>query len=209
MDLQFNGANSISVSNKQTHLVIDDNLKELGLSTITKADDIALFTSSEKLVSAKNAKLVIDSPGEYEVGNMSIYGIAARAHTDGPDEHTATIYKILAGEICLVVAGHIYPELSDKQLEAIGMVDVLFIPVGGHGYTLDATGALKLIKDIEPKLVIPTNYDDKGVKYPVPQDSLDDAVKTLAMEPKDRVAKLKLKPADLPETTQLLVLERT
>jgi L-ascorbate metabolism protein UlaG (beta-lactamase superfamily) len=73
---------------------------------------------------------------------------------------------------------------------------------------MDAVGALNVIKSIEPKLVIPTHYDDKGLKYPVPQVSLEEALKGLAMEPKETVPKLKLKPADISETTELIVLER-
>ncbi|HLZ14505.1 MAG TPA: hypothetical protein VKQ34_00760, partial [Candidatus Saccharimonadales bacterium] len=77
-----------------------------------------------------------------------------------------------------------------------------------NGYTLDAVGALKLIKKVEPKLVIPTHYADDALAYPVPQQSLEDALKALAMQPKETVAKLRVKTAELGETTQLVVLER-
>jgi L-ascorbate metabolism protein UlaG (beta-lactamase superfamily) len=83
----------------------------------------------------------------------------------------------------------------------------LAIPVGGSGYTLDPVGALTVIKEIEPKLVIPTHYADKAVKYEVPQVDLDHALKELAMEPKETVAKLKLKSGELSDVMQLVVLE--
>jgi len=83
----------------------------------------------------------------------------------------------------------------------------MFVPVGGHGYTLDAVGALKLIKKIEPKLVIPTHYDDKALTFSVPQQSLEEAIKALGMEPKETVAKLKLKQSEMSDVTQLIVLE--
>ena len=89
------------------------------------------------------------------------------------------------------------------------MVDVLVVPVGGNGYTVDPVGALKLIKAIEPKLVVPTHYADKALKYPVPQQDLAAALKELAMETKETVAKLKLKPAELTDVTQLIVLEKS
>jgi len=84
----------------------------------------------------------------------------------------------------------------------------MFVPVGGNGYTLDAIGALKLIKKIEPKLVIPTHYDDSGLKFPVPQQTLEEALKSLAMEPKETVTKLRLKSGELGDVTQLIVLEK-
>jgi L-ascorbate metabolism protein UlaG (beta-lactamase superfamily) len=67
---------------------------------------------------------------------------------------------------------------------------------------------LKLIKEIEPKLVIPTHYDDKDLSYEVPQQPLEEALKALSMEPREKVAKLKIKAGELPEITQLVVLEK-
>ena len=74
---------------------------------------------------------------------------------------------------------------------------------------LDGIGALKLVKKIEPKLVVPTHYEDGGLKFPVPQQSLEQALKALAMEPKETTQKLRLKPGDLADLTQLMVLERS
>ncbi|MEO5627316.1 MAG: MBL fold metallo-hydrolase [Candidatus Saccharimonadales bacterium] len=208
MDIQFYGANCIRLSNKKASLIFDDNLADIGLSSVTRAGEIALFTGIHSQPKPE-VKLVIDYPGEYEVSNVSIRGVMARAHIEEDDKKSAVIYRMIMDDLKVVVLGHIYPELSDEQLEAIGMVDVLFIPVGGSGYTLDPIGALKLIKKIEPKLVIPTHYDDSKIQYPVPQQSLEEALKVLAMEPKETVDKLKLKPSDLSETTQVIVLKRS
>jgi len=207
MDIQFHGANCVILSTKQARIVVDDNLAELGAKPMLKAGDIALFTNNVHGEPTQPVKIAIDQPGEYEVSEVSVYGIAARAHMDEEGQNSATMYKLIAEDLRVLVTGHVYPELSDAQLEAIGMVDVMFVPVGGNGYTLDAVGALKLIKKIEPKLIIPTHYDAKGLNFPVPQQTLADALKGLAMEPKETVAKLKLKPADLGDATQLIVLE--
>lgn len=206
MELQYYGANCLGLTHKGTRIIIDDNLAELGGKGVTKATDVALFTGPHG--TAGGARLAFDSPGEYEVADISIVGIAARAHVDEAGQ-AATMFKLVTGEVSVLFTGHIYPELSEAQLEAIGLVDLLVVPVGGNGYTVDPVGALKLIKDIEPKLVIPTHYDDKSLKYPVPQQELAAALKELAMEPKDTIAKLKLKPAELTDLTQLIVLEKT
>lgn len=207
MDIQFYGANCIVIAGKRARIVIDDNLAELGGKSVAKEGDVALFTSKHKS-SPAGVKISIDEPGEYEVSGVSIYGIAARAHMDEEKQKTATMYKMLLEDMNVLVTGHIYPELSDSQLESIGMVDVLFIPVGGNGYTLDGIGALKLIKKIEPKLIIPTHYDDGRLTFPMPQQTLEQGLKALAMEPKETVAKLKLKAGDLADTTSLIVLEK-
>lgn len=206
MDLQFYGANCISLTHKGTRVVVDDNLADLGGKSILKADDVALYTASHG--ASTPARLLLDSPGEFEVSDVSIIGLAARAHIDEPNQKHATIFKLTTGEQNVLVTGHIYPELNEAQLEAIGLVDVLIIPVGGSGYTLDAVGALKLIKEIEPKLVIPTHYADNSLNYPVPQQDLASVLKDLSMEPRETVSKLRLKPGELSDVTQLTILEK-
>lgn len=208
MEIQYFGGNCIRLSTKKAQIIVDDNLVDLGQKSVTKKGDIALFTAAHAGVSA-DVKLTVDQPGEYEVSDMSVQGIAARAHIDEADQHTATMFKIAGDDMRVVVTGHIYPDLDDDQLESLGRVDVLVIPVGGNGYTLDSVGALKIIKKIEPKIVVPTHYDQKGLKFPVPQTSLEDALKGLAMEPSETVAgKLKLKPSELADVTRLIILEK-
>lgn len=206
MELQFYGANCVVLTHKGTRIVIDDNLADLGAKGITRTEDIALFTGVHNEID--NARRVFDSPGEYEVADISIIGITARGHMEEPGKLGATMFKLVTGDLSVLVTGHIYPELSDGQLESIGSVDLLVVPVGGNGYTVDPVGAIKLIKDIEPKLVIPTHYADKALNYPVPQQDLSNALKEVAMEPKETVAKLKLKPGELTDVTQLIVLEK-
>lgn len=207
MDLQYYGANTISLTYKGTTVVIDDNLSELGAKSITKPDNIALFTSQQHPNSP--ARLVFDRPGEYETSEISMLGLPVRANMDEEGKTSVTLFKIVVDGICVLITGHIYPEFSEAQLEDIGPIDVLIIPVGGNGYTTDAVGALKIIKDVDPKIVIPTHYDDESLKYPVPQQSLEMALKELAMEPKDTVTKLRIKSADLADdATKLILLKK-
>jgi len=59
---------------------------------------------------------------------------------DEPDQKNATLYKLLIEDIRVLITGHIFPELSDSELGSIGTVDLLCIPVGGNGYTIDGVG---------------------------------------------------------------------
>lgn len=207
MDMQFFGANCVVLGSKQTRVVVDDNLAALGGKSVTKDGDICLFTGAHE-APAGSPKLVLDMPGEYEASNISIFGLQARAHMDEEGQNSAVMYKVTWGETRVLFTGHVFPKLTDDELEQIGIVDVMFVPVGGNGYTLDATGALQLIKAIEPKIVVPTHYADKALKYEVPQAELSDALHTLGMEPKEKVAKFQFKPAEATDTTQLVVLEK-
>lgn len=208
MEFQYRGGNCITITTRQATLVVDDNLAELGLKPVTKPDDIALFTYLPGKKTAP-ARITFNDPGEYEASEISIFGIPARAHMDETGKQTATIYKIQYGDLKVAVTGHIHPDISEEELEELGAVDVLFIPVGGNGYTLDPVGAFSVIKKIEPKIVVPTHYDDAKLSYPVPQQPLSEAIKGLAMEPKETTSKLKPKAADFSDMTQLIILERS
>ncbi len=205
MELQYYGANCLRLSTKEASIIVDDNLADLGLKSVTKSGDIVLKTQI-KPDQTDEGQLTIAQPGEYEVSKVSIQGVQARAHMDEEGQQSATIFKLTAGDARVVITGHIHPDLDDDQIESLGTVDVLVIPVGGNGYTLDAVGALKVIKKIEPKIVVPVHYADKAVKYPVPQAELEDALKNMSMEVAETVPKLKI--SNLPEAAQLIVVER-
>jgi hypothetical protein len=207
VELTFYGANCVRLAAKKAHITVDDNLAALGLKTVTKSADISLRTN-KMLPKHPEAAFSAEMPGEYEVSGVVIRGIAARAHMDEEGQHSAVIYTIEADDTKVVILGHIYPELSEDQLERIGLADIAVVPVGGMGYTLDGAGALKVIKQIEPKVVIPTHYSDKAIRYEVPQAELADAVKNMGMEITETVAKYKIKPSELSDTSRLIVLER-
>lgn len=209
MELQYFGGNCIKIVTKKSTLVVDDNLVDLGGKPIVRDGDTVLFTGAQYKVEA-TPKISINMPGDYEVSGVSIHGIAARGHMDEEGSLNAVMYRIVVEDIRIAVVGHIYPDLTEDQLEGLGMIDILIIPVGGHGFTLDPVGALKVIKKIEPKIVVPVQYADKTLSYEVPATDLDVALKELGMEPKETVDKLKLKTTEmLGDQTQLIVVSKS
>lgn len=207
MEIHFFGGNCIKIATKKNSVVIDDNLQTLGQKTVVTEKDIALYTSAHIKPAAKSY-FDISGPGEYEVSDVSIQGVAARAHMDDEKGSSATMYRIIIDDVRIAVVGHIYADLSNEQLEALGTIDILFVPVGNSGYTLDGIGAQKVIKEIEPKLVIPTHYADKALSYEVPQIELETALKELGIEPHETLDSLKIKNLELTDTTKLVVLSR-
>lgn len=209
MELTYRGANCITINNKKTRLVIDDTLGKMGLKNVRKDGDILLFTdeAGSKDEAPKKAKFIVNCPGEYEISNFSINGIPARSHMD-EEGANSIIYRIITSDVRIAVLGNIHPELTDDQLEEIGAVDILCIPVGGNGYTLDGAGAIGIIKKIEPKIVVPLHYRDKAIKYPVPQADLETALKAMSMEITETQDSIKQKGLETITNTRLVVLNR-
>ncbi len=205
MEITYYGANCVRITNKKVSIVIDDNLEDVGLKSVTQADDIAVFTQHEH--KPTGAKFTIDNPGEYEISEVSVQGIAAQKHVDS-DGKNAIIYSLIIGDLTFGVLGHINPSLTDEQLEALGLIDVLFVPIGGNGFTIDSTGAVQVIKKIEPKLVVPTHFADSKISYEVPQAELDKFLHEVGAADTKPVDNLKLKKADLQDKTEVIVLNR-
>jgi L-ascorbate metabolism protein UlaG (beta-lactamase superfamily) len=207
VEIQYYGGNCIKISTKKFSVVVDDNLAELGQKSIVAGKDIALYTS-RLLKPVSGSHFDITEPGEYEVSDVSIQGVPARAHMDEEKTYNATMYRIIIDDVRIAVVGHIFADLDDDQLEALGTIDILFVPVGNSGYTLDGMGAQKVIKEVEPKLVIPTHYAEKGLNYEVPQVDLETALKEIGIEPHETMESLKIKNLELSDTTKLVVLTR-
>jgi L-ascorbate metabolism protein UlaG (beta-lactamase superfamily) len=192
-DIEYKGGNTVVISTKKAAIVTDPKLSVVGLKDLVVKDAIEISTESRFALNSQDAKLLIECPGEYGVSDFDIHGIAAQRHLDTADtEKLSTIYRIEIGDVRIGLIGNIYEVLSDDQLEALGVIDILIIPVGGNGYTLDATGAANLTRKIDPKVVIPVHYADAKLKYEVNQDELALFVKELGAAT-EQVAKYKLK----------------
>lgn len=192
-EIEYKGANCVVISTKKASIVTDPKLSIVGLKDANVKDVIELATEARFALNSEDARLVIEGPGEYGVADFDIRGVAAQRHLDAEsDPKVSTIYRVETTEIRAAVIGNIYEKLSEAQLEEIGIVDVVIIPVGGSGYTLDATGAATIVRQIDPKIVVPVHYDDSALKYEVPQSDVDVFIKELGA-PVEEAAKLKLK----------------
>ncbi len=209
-EVEYKGGNGVVISSKKTTIIADPKLSILGLKDLKVQDQVELLTEDRFRVDGPDARLVIESPGEYEVGDFTIHGIPAQRHIDSSDAAKAsTVYRLETADVRVALLGNIDPKLNEEQLEAIGLIDVLILPVGGNGYTLDGTSAAAIVRQIEPKVVIPIHYADPGLRYEVAQDSLEHFGKELGA-PIETVAKYKLKSSSaLPPVLTIVELQRT
>jgi L-ascorbate metabolism protein UlaG (beta-lactamase superfamily) len=65
--------------------------------------------------------------------------------------------------------------LRPEQREAIGTVDVVFVPVGG-GPTIGGAAAAELVRSLAPRLVVPMHYRTPAVNFLEPPDAFLDAL---------------------------------
>lgn len=209
-DIEYKGGNTVVIATKKTTVVIDPKLSVVGLKDVLLKDAIEIATEARFASTNPAAKLLIEGPGEYEAGDFSIRGIRATRHLDTEsDEPISTMYRIEVGDVRIAVIGNIAGKLNEDQLEGLGVVDILVLPVGGGGYTLDATGAAMLTRQIDPKVVIPVHYADAALAYEVPQDILETFTKELTA-PVETTGKYKIKSsASLPPVLTVVEVSRS
>ena len=100
----------------------------------------------------------IRGPGEYEVGGIYVAGIRADGNTGSPRNRQGNVaYLIEIEGVNVCHLGALDHPLTQQELEPIDDVDVLLLPVGGHG-VLNASKAAELINQLEPSYVIPMHY---------------------------------------------------
>ncbi|MDR1196661.1 MAG: MBL fold metallo-hydrolase [Candidatus Nomurabacteria bacterium] len=206
MEIEYRGYNCVVIKTKRGTIVVDPPEK-VNVKEIASENTITLATQDDFV--PPKANFVIDMPGEYEHNDISIVGIPVQRHID-PEEKgkAATAYVVNAENIRVAVLGHITSPISDDDLESLGIVNVLVVPVGGGGYTLDAHDAAAVVRQISPKAVIPTHYADKELTYEVPQETVDVFVKELSASVEEADS-LKLKTsAALPEALTVYRLKR-
>lgn len=210
LDVEYKGGNTVVLKTKKTTVVVDPKGSVYGGKDIAEKDAVELATEKRFVVNSPKTRIVLEGPGEYEVDDFSIRGIKAQRHIDQEtDVPASTIYRIEAGDINLAVIGNIAAPLSDDQLESIGVVDIAILPVGGGGYTLDATSAVAVVRSLDPKVVIPVHYNDSGLKYEVPQAGVEEFVSELGAGV-EQVEKYKLKSVGvLPESLTVVQLARS
>ena len=210
-DIEYKGGNTVIISTKKTTVVFDPKQSVVGLKDLVVKEAIQVATEERFVFADAAYRLVLEGPGEYEVGDVSIRGVAAQRHIDS--EATAlvsTIYQLEIGGVRIAVLGNIAPKLSDDQLEAIGIVDIVVIPVGGNGYTLDATSAASLVRQLEPSAVIPVHYADATLKYEVQQDTLETFTSELGAPIEQVGNKYKVKSvAGLPQALTVVAVDKS
>jgi L-ascorbate metabolism protein UlaG (beta-lactamase superfamily) len=148
---------------------------------------------------------VIHGPGEYEIKGVHVFGFQTyHDEKKGEERGRNTVFAIEAEGLTLVHLGDLGHLLENKLVEDLGDVDVLMIPVGGT-YTIDAAKATDVVRQIEPKIVIPMHY--KNPVSDLTLDPVENFCKEMGVEAPEHLDKLKITKDKLPEDTKVVILE--
>jgi len=192
-------------------IAIDPYDEQICLQPPTLAADILLISNSHynhnNIKAVSGNPFIIEGPGEYEIKGIFIQGISSfHDNVQGKERGENTIYTLESEGIKICHLGDLgQKELTDEQLEKIGAIDILMIPVGGI-YTISAKEAAKIISQVEPKIVIPMHYHIPKLKIKL--EGLDKFLKMMGVKAPEVSKKLSVSQRNLPtEGMKIIILK--
>jgi L-ascorbate metabolism protein UlaG (beta-lactamase superfamily) len=195
MQIHYFGLSSFKIATREATIITDPFDKKSGLASPRgNADILILAEKNNPLYSAisgiSGSPFIINDPGEYDVKGVTVTGLPLKQ-----GDRYVTVYLIESEDIKILNLGHIMEfDMKEEDVEGLGGIDVLLLPVGGNG-VLDASAAAKVVNEIEPKIVIPSHATGK----------LDTFVKEMGGK-SETMDKLMLKKKDLAEDQIKLII---
>lgn len=212
MDIRWLGKRSVRIEGDEVSLVVDPGPGDAEGAAIVAFS----VRDAENHRHSEGEGFRIDGPGEYEVHGAFIVAVQTEAMSAGagkangagsPQSVLNTVYAIELDDLSICHLGALGHKLDRQQVEAIGPVDVLIVPVGG----VDALGpalAAEVVGQLDPAIVVPVNHvagdlDGLGLA------SVEKFIEEMGVSPDEAEPILKVSTTRIPDETQLRVLERS
>jgi L-ascorbate metabolism protein UlaG (beta-lactamase superfamily) len=207
MIIRWFGQTAIQIKSKNKITVIDPLSSKSGLTPPKlRADIVAISSRNNDQIDKNTVKprkesnlFTIDAPGEYEIGGVMIKGIGFK--------NKITAYTVYQEDISVAHLGTInQKDLTEKQVEELNNVDILFIPVGNKN-SIGSDAAANISQQIEPKIVVPIYYSIKGLKLKL--DPIEKFLKNEGVKNAEPQEELDISSSKLPgaEETEIVVLK--
>lgn len=208
MDITWLGLSCFRIRGSQAIIITDPFPPGLGYTLGKQTADIVTVSHPHRSHSydqgINSEHRLVKGPGEYEISGVLILGIGTyHDSVKGQSRGKNTIYLMEIDGVNVLHLGDLGHVLSDEQVEEIGNVDVLLLPVGGVS-TINAAMAAEVIRKLEPRVVIPMHY--KTEKSDRDLEPVDNFLKEMGLAQVEPRAKLNVSRSNLPLTTEVVVL---
>ncbi len=214
MIITWYGQACFKIQSGDKALVLDPFEKSVGLAPPSVQADVVFITHEHfdhnNTKAIKGNYFLVNGPGEYEIKGIKARGITSYHDNEkGAKRGLNTLYLIEMEGIHILHCGDLGQDLlDDKQLEEIGSVDILMIPVGGF-FTINAKQAVGIVNQIEPKIVVPMHYKIPKLSI-LELDGVDKFLKEFGKEDVIPEEKISIKQKDIEgeeEKTKIIVLK--
>ena len=151
----------------------------------------------------KGSPEIVRGTEEKRIREIIIRGIGTfHDQAQGAQRGKNTVFSFEVDRMRIVHLGDLGHLLTEEQIEAIGEVDILLIPVGGT-FTIDAREASEVVEQLKPKIVIPMHYKTPTINLPI------EGVERFLSDKRniEKRKELEIGREELPEEEKVIVLE--
>ncbi|HVR89431.1 MAG TPA: MBL fold metallo-hydrolase [Candidatus Limnocylindria bacterium] len=209
MDLTWLGHACFRLRGREGVVLTDPPDPRSGSAIPKTAADLVTISHDDprhaSLRSVGGEPVVLRGPGEYEVREILVTGIGTfRDDEKGAKRGRNTVFAIRLDDLVICHLGGLGHTFPADDLERLGDVDVVLVPIGGGDVDLSAPRAAEIIHQLEPKVVVPMSYDPDATKKDSPFDRL---LHELGVQDITAVPKLSLSRSSLPDNVQVVALD--
>jgi hypothetical protein len=214
MELTWYGLGCFRIVERGFPAVVMEPFNEEETGLILPRSRAEIVTSSVLLDEPQQARWkglrsisrTLAAPGEYEIGGLFITAVATfRDHKRGAEAGQNVVFSVNVNGVVVCHLGELGHTPTQTQVEAMGSVNVLLIPVGLPGGLVPAM-ASEIISMVEPDIVVPMNYKTPGLK--LSRNPVDRFLKEMGVTWGDPQPSLKvLSGGSGAEETQVVLLE--
>jgi L-ascorbate metabolism protein UlaG (beta-lactamase superfamily) len=214
MEITWYGHSCFRLTERNYATVVTDpfDSKKVGYDALRLKSDIVTVSHDapghSNTDAVKGASHIINGAGEFEIGGVFITGVqsdggAGKKKSKEPSTRN-TIYVFDYDGITVAHLGDLKQTPTQSEIESLGTVNVVLVPVGG-GNGLNAAKAAEVISLIEPNLVVPMHYSTPAAK--VSLDPLNKFIKEMGLSKAENQPSLKVTRSGLPNETHVIVLD--
>lgn len=209
MDITWYGHSCFRMSERGHASIVTDPFDEsLGYEIPRVKADIVTIShyapGHNNVEMVKSAKHIIDGPGEYEIGEVFIIGVATYDDTvENPQRNV--IYVMDFSNLTVAHLGDLDHVPQQTLIDSLGQIDVLLVPVGG-GSSLSSSQAAEVVSLLEPSIVVPMHFqtdDLTGLEL----DPVDRFLKEMGVNSIQQETVLRVSSTSLPEQPQVVLLD--
>ncbi len=211
MDITWLGHASFKIKGKGATVVTDPYDEKIGFKLPKAEADIITVSHNHYDHNAYSLvagdPFLVDGPGEYEIKGINVVGVPSfHDNKRGQERGKNTLFNLRVDGVNITHLGDLgQDELTSRQIDSLGNIDVLMVPVGGV-YTIDASLAVKIVASLEPSIIIPMHFRDKDSKLDL--EPVEKFLKEMGKEDIQADNKLSISKDRLPTEPQVVLLSK-
>tara|TARA_Y100001970_G_C14098113_1_gene783867 strand:+ start:451 stop:1050 length:600 start_codon:yes stop_codon:yes gene_type:complete len=199
MDITWLGENSFKINDDIIDVIVNPNIKTFDKSSISD-NTLILYTDESSDLDFDQTK--VNSPGEYEINNASIHGVANSIIKD-QDKSISTCYRIESRGLSVAVIGMIGSPLDSEALSVLSSSHAVI--VSPENSNIDSEILANILRSVEPRKIIISGYDKASSK---PSKNLDSIIKVLGVKDVEPKSKASFNLSSLGDSQEIVILEK-